>query len=330
MNKDRKILGFLMILVVIFIVINLSSLAQQKTVELKIGTSQPPGHPQVVACEMAADTIFEKTNGRIKVSVFPSSQLGGSKDMVQSTMMGTQEMIIESAGLFAAAFPRISVFDAPYIVRDLKHGLNMFKSPIGQEILKEFSDKLGVRILSAFYYGTRHITSNRPIYSLSDMKGFKLRVPEQKISVDWVKAIGGTPTPMAFAEVYLALKTGVIDGQENPLVTIDTQKFYEVQDYLNMTSHQVALLLCCINENIYQSLSPEDKEIVASAFEEAANYNNALMVELEDSMLKKLEDAGMEVIRPDLEPFIKASQTIYTEFEDTWGKGTWEALWDVD
>lgn len=321
----RKLL-FSSLVVFFIIVFSMCSLAQQESIELKLGSSQPPGTPIILGAEKAADIVFEETNGRIKISIFPSSQLGGSKDMVQSIIFGTQEMLIESPGLWSAALPRISILEAPYVPRDLEHARKMFRSPMGQTIIRELLTEFGVRTIGTMYYGTRQITSNRPIHSPADMEGLKLRVPEQKISVEWAKAIGASPTPMSFPEVYMALQTGVIDGQENPIVTIDSQKFYEVQDYIILDNHVIAILLVNINEAVWQSLSSQDQEILISAFEEGAKLSDEKMIELENSLLEKMEDKGIEIIKPDREPFVEATQPLYAEFEDVWGKGVYEAM----
>lgn len=325
----RKVIfyGLLIFSVLIF---SIFAAAQNETLELRLGCTQQSDTPIMIGAAKAADIIFEETGGRIKINLFPSSQLGGSKDMVQSIMLGTLEMLIESPGLWSAALPSLSILEAPYLPRDLEHLRKMVDSPIGQGLIEELLIKEGVRTIEIMYYGTRQITSNKPIYSPSDMAGFKLRVPEQKISVEWAKAIGARPTPMAFPEVYMALQTGLIDGQENPIVTIYANKLHEVQKYIIMDSHVIAVLFVNINESVWKSLSPQDQEIFISAFKEGARLSDELMLELEGSLINKMVDEGIEVIRPNIEPFVEATKPLYDEFEDIWGKGMYEAMRNIE
>lgn len=314
-----------------FLVLNfcIFAVAQQEIIEIRLGCTNPPGSPPIIGAERAADIVFKETEGRIKINIFPSSQLGGSKDMVQSQILGTLDMLIESPGLWSPIIPRLSILEAPYIPRDLEHLRKMVYSPIGQTMIRELLTKYGVRTIGIEYYGTRQMTSNRPINSPSDVKGFKIRVPQQDISVEWAKAIGASPTPMAFSEVYMALQTGLIDGQENPLTTIYANKLHEVQKYIIMDNHVIQVLFITINEAVWQSLSPQDQKILISAFEEGARLTDETVIEREASLLGKMEAEGIKVIRPNVEPFAELMQPLYDKFEDIWGKGVYEAMKNI-
>ena len=186
------------------------------------------------------------------------------------------------------------------------HLAKVMAGPIGEDLNKQLIDKRGMRILGTTYYGVRQLTTtNKAVRTVADMKEFKLRVPENEVFLAMARAWGAKPTPMTFGELYLALRQNVVDGQENPLPTIDSGKFFEVQKYLVLTAHILTPRLVVINDKFWQGLSPADQKVVADAVAEGIAWNNQEIKAREGGLVDKFKKAGMEVITPDIESFRK-------------------------
>jgi tripartite ATP-independent transporter DctP family solute receptor len=237
-------------------------------------------------------------------------------------------MVTEGAANFGQWVPSISVLEAPYVWRDAAHLAKVMAGPVGQGLTRELVEKRGMRILGTTYYGVRHLTtSKKPVRTVADMKEFKLRVPENEVFLAMARAWGAKPTPMTFGELYLALRQNVVDGQENPLPTIDSGKFFEVQKYLVLTGHILTPRLVVINEGVWQRLPAADRQALADAVAEGIAWNDQEIQAREQALLTKFKQAGMEVITPDAESFRKpVVETLPKMFEAKWGKGTYEQI----
>ncbi len=299
--------------------------------EWRLGHILPPDHPGNRALEAAATEIAERTEGRIDIKVFPAGQVGGAKEVLTGMTIGTHHMAFDGAGILSQWTKELGVLEAPYLSKDFAHLERLIESERGQELVEKLRADHGLRILDIWYYGTRHMTNNaRPIESVADVEGLKLRVPEVALSLEFVKALGGRPTPMAFPELYLGLQTGVVDGQENPLATINAAKFYEVQDHLALTGHLVQFVAPIVSETAWNAASEEDRAIVMEVLESHGDTYNAAVAELEAELVAGLEQEGMQVSRPDRAAFAEAVKPIFADFEDTWGAGSFETLSKVE
>lgn len=278
--------------------------------------------------ERAAKRVSEATQGRVQIQGYPNSQLGSSKDMIEAVGLGTQEMVTEGAANFGQFVPSISVIEAPYVWRDAAHLARVMSGPIGEDLNNQLIAQRGMRILGTTYYGVRQLTTtNKAVRSVADMKDFKLRVPENEVFLAMARAWGAKPTPMTFSELYLALRQNVVDGQENPLPTIDSGKFFEVQKYLVLTSHILTPRLVVINEKFWQGILAADRQIISDAVAEAIAWNNQETLTAERVLADKFKKAGMEVIQPDVESFRKpVLDTLPKMFEAKWGKGLFERI----
>jgi tripartite ATP-independent transporter DctP family solute receptor len=278
-----------------------------------------------------AKAVAEKTQGRIEVQVYPASQLGSSKDQIEAVALGTQEMVTEGAANFGQWVPSIGVIESPYVWRDAAHLSKVMSGPIGQELAKQLVDKRGMRILGTTYYGVRQLTTtNKAVRTAADMKEFKLRVPENEVFLAMARAWGAKPTPMTFSELYLALRQNVVDGQENPLPTIDSGKFFEVQKYLVLTAHILTPRLVVINEKSWAGLSAADQKVVGDAVADGIAWNNQEILSREAALVDKFKKAGMEVIQPDVEAFRKpVLDTVPKMFEAKWGAGLFQRIVDT-
>jgi len=285
-------------------------------------------HPSVMMITRVAKQVADRTQGRIEIQAYPASQLGSSKDQIEAVALGTQQMVTEGAANFGQWVPSISVIEAPYVWRDDAHLTKVMSGPVGQDLNRQLIEKRGMRILGTTYYGVRQLTTtSKAVRSAADMKEFKLRVPENEVFLAMARAWGAKPTPMTFSELYLALRQNVVDGQENPLPTIDSGKFFEVQKYLVLTAHILTPRLVVINEKFWQGLSAADRKAIGDAVAEGIAWNNQEIKSREGALVDKFKKAGMEVIQPDVESFRKpVLDTLPKMFEAKWGKGLFEKI----
>ena len=285
-------------------------------------------HPSVKMAEKISEEVKNKSNGRIEIKIYPEGQLGGSKDMISATIFGTQQIVIESPSFFQSYMPSITVLDAPYIWRDIDHIYKVLDGPIGEKFNKDLIETKGIRILGVTYYGIRHITtSNKQIVSVKDMKGLKLRVQQYEMAASIVKAWNAVPVQINFNETYFALKEGLVDGQENPLPTIDIANFASVQKYLILTGHVINPRLIFINEKFWQKFSSTDQMIIQEAINNGIKWHNAEVLRLENESLNNLKSKGMIVIIPKIDEFRKAAISyVIKEYEKFWGKGMYEKI----
>ena len=280
-------------------------------------------HPSVQMIQRVANRVKDATQGRIEIQAYPAGQLGSSKDQIEAVALGTQQMVTEGAANFGQWVPSISVIEAPYVWRDAAHLTKVMSGPVGLDLNRQLVEKRGMRILGTTYYGVRQLTTtNKAVRTAADMKEFKLRVPENEVFLAMARAWGAKPTPMTFGELYLALRQNVVDGQENPLPTIDSGKFFEVQKYLVLTGHILTPRLVVINDKFWQGLSAADQKAISDAVTEGIAWNNQEILSREQSLQDKFKKAGMEVIQPDVESFRKpVLDTLPKMFEAKWGKG---------
>ena len=295
---------------------------------IRWGDTLPADHIQYKMAERVAKNVRDATQGRVAIQGYPAGQLGTSRDEIEATALGAQQMLSEGPGNFSEFVPSISVIESPYVWRDAAHLAKVMSGPIGEEFNQQFIQQRGMRILGTTYYGVRQVTTtNRAVRSVADMKALKLRVPQNEVFVAMAQAWGAEPTPMAFGELYLGLRQNVVGGQENPLPTIDSAKFYEVQKYLVLTSHILSPRLVVINEKFWQTIPAADRQIISNAVAEGAAWNNQETVAAEQMLVDKFKKMGMEVIRPNIESFRKpVLETLPKMFEAKWGKGLFERI----
>ena len=288
-------------------------------------------HIAVRMIDRIAKQASDKTQGRIQIQAYPASQLGSSKEMIEAVVLGTQQMVTEGAANFGQWVPSISVIESPYVWRDAAHLSKVMSGPIGEDLSKQLIEKRGVRILGTTYYGVRQLTTtSKAVRTAADMKEFKLRVPENEVFLAMARAWGAKPTPMTFGELYLALRQNVVDGQENPLPTIDSGKFFEVQKYLVLTGHILTPRLVVINQKFWQGLPAADQKGLGDAVAEGIAWNNQEIQAAERALVEKFKKAGMEVIQPDVESFRKpVLDSVPKMFEAKWGKGLFERIMET-
>ena len=307
----------------------LPGLAQGKTV-LRISSPAVPDDWHARMWTVFKDTLEKSAPGEFDVQINLNATL--FKQGAEPTAMarGNLELASMSAFDIAKLVPEFSIFTAGYIIRDPAHQQKVFAGAIGAEVFKTVADKMGVTVLSTCYLGTRQVNLReaRNVKTPADLKGIKLRMPGTKEWLFLGNALGATATPLAFGEVYLGLKTGTIDGQDNPLPTLRAAKFYEVTKQIVLTSHLVDSLFIAIANKTWQALGPAQRQKVSAAAQAAAVFNNDNRIKEESQLVEFFKKEGLSVTTPDLDAFHKAVQATYknSEYAGLWPAGLLERI----
>jgi tripartite ATP-independent transporter DctP family solute receptor len=309
-------------------VVAMPNLLRAEATVIRWAESVPASHPQVQMAERAAKDVREKSGGRIDLQVFPNSQLGTNKELIEGVASGALQLTTDGAGQLGAFLPQISVLEAPYLWRDAAHLVKVAAAPQFAKLNADLAAKRGIRLLNVTYYGKRHLTSgSRAVNSPADMVGFKLRVPPVDVFRAMAEAWGARATPIAFSELYLALSQGAVDGQENPLPTIQSGKFFEVQKHLVLTEHIITPRIIMANDAFWKGLAASDRDLLQAAFDIAAKWQDQELLAQEAQLVATLKGQGMTVVEPDLAAWRKpVLATVPKQFEDKWGVGTFDAL----
>ncbi|MBJ3763798.1 sialic acid TRAP transporter substrate-binding protein SiaP [Maribius pontilimi] len=278
-------------------------------------------------CAVEAGTqLAAATDGALGIEVFPASSLGKEVDINEGLGLGTVD-IIWTGQLFAGrAYGPIAIGGAPYMFRDYDHWEAYRDSDLFQELRQGYDDATGNHAVTLAYYGARHTTSNKPIATPADMEGMKLRVPNAPLYMMFPRAVGANPTPIAFAEVYLALQQGTADGQENPLPTIQAKKFYEVQSDINLTGHLIDSLLGIVGGPTWGSLSAEHQEALSTVIQDTAECVTGQIRESEAELADWFREQGNNVNEVDITPFREAVMDMHNGDMATWDQETYDRL----
>ena len=287
------------------------ALAQTK---LKFAHVYETSEPYHAAALWAAGEIAKRTSNRYSMEVFPASQLGKESDINQGLTLGTVD-IIYTGQLFAGRnYGPISIGGAPFVFRDSDHWKKFSTSKLFDELADGYQKASGgSKVVAITYYGERHVTANKAINRPEDMKNLKIRVPDAPMYTMFPRAVGANPTPIAFAEVYLALQNKTVDAEENPLPTIEAKKFYEVQTHINLTGHITDALLTIIGGPLWAKLSDADKKTFTEVFREAAARATGEIIEAEKKLTLDFAKRGKTVVKVDRKLFIAAVQKYYKD-----------------
>jgi tripartite ATP-independent transporter DctP family solute receptor len=284
---------------------------------LKIGHGHSDKHSFHLAMEKFSEILEQKAPGAFTVTIFPQAQLGSEREMQEQLTTGTLEVTI--TGVLAIFEPKITLLELPYLFRDREHIKKGQSSEAVEQLVAGLPAK-GVRLVGFLENGFRNITNNtRPINTPEDVKGLKIRTPENLAQVETFNALGASPTPMAFSELYAALRQGVVDGQENPLQNIYDGKLFEVQKYLALTGHIYNSAYVLVSESFYQGLKPEERTAIEEALKEATDWQFDYIAQRDKELLEALKKEGMEVTEPDTEQFRAATAPAYDAFYAKFG-----------
>ena len=267
--------------------------AQERS--FKFALQNPKGHPLEVGAVKFAELVAAKSAGKLKVNVFAGGTLGGDAANVSALQGGTIEMVMLNSGILASQVKDFEVFDFPFMFANAKEADAVVDGPFGQKLHAKLAEK-GIIGLAYTELGFRNITnSKRPLNTVEDLAGLKLRVIPNAINVDWVKAVGANPTPLAFPEVYAALEQKAIDGQENPFNVILANKFFEVQKFLAVTNHQYNPQSIIFSKKVWDTLSPAEQKVLQDAAAETGKFQRQVSRDAAASTLDALKKAGMQV-----------------------------------
>jgi len=312
------------LLVVVALAASTGALAQQKLKFAHVYETSEPYHTYAV---WAAGELAKRTNNKYSMDVFPASQLGNETQINQSLSLGTVDLIYTGQAFAARTHPPLSIGGAPYMFRDFEHLKKYSESPVLAELLEGYFKKGGNRPIAAFYYGVRHTTANKAINKPEDMKGLKLRVPDAPLYIMYPKIVGANATPIAFAEVYLALQNKTVDAQENPLPTILAKKFYEVQSHVNLTGHITEMLIAIVGGHVWSKLSDAEKKTFESIFREAAEKSNAEIVKSEQQLATDFGTKyGKTVVKSDRDAFKKVFTPFLVGKDVPWDKALYDKV----
>ena len=297
-----------------------------KNVSLKLGFQANASSSEYKAAELLAQKANEYSNGTITIEIFPGGQLGDDRAMLDQVAAGALDLTFAETGRLGLWEPELEIFGYPFAFDDYDHLVRTLnETEYGKGIYSKLEAR-GWKILADAYNGTRQTTSNKPIESIEDMKGMKLRVPNAEANLAFANYSGAAATPMPFADVYLALKTNAVDGQENPLSTIDAQKFYEVQDYCALPGHIINDNNYIISKIVFDKLSPAQQEAITKATVEAAQFHTETFQNDEATLLEKFEENGMTITTPDKAPFREACAPMYDEYIAEFGDAAVKAI----
>lgn len=251
----------------------------------------------------AADEFKKRTNGKFEIQVFPASSLGKESDINQGLQLGTVDIILTGASFASNSFPRLGVSYYPFTFRDANHVINYGKSDIFKELTDGYKKATGNTVTALTYYGARHATSNKLFKNCDEMKGIKMRVPNSPVYTALPRACGANPTPIAFAEVYLALQNGTVDAQENPLPTIEAKKFFEVQKHIILTGHIADALLTVISPSTMGKMNASEQKLLSDITQEAAVNTTNDIRKREGELVEEFKKKGINVVTVDRSDF---------------------------
>jgi len=296
-----------------------AGLAQAETT-LKVGHVFAADHPWQIALEGMAKDVAEATGDEVIIQVYPSSQLGGDREMAEGLQLGTVEMGLFGTGALQVLDKRLIIEELPYAWPTREHAYAALDGELGDALAEILATK-SINTLSWWESGYRHITNSvRPINTPEDLKGIKLRVPEAELRLDTFRELGALPTPMAFSEVFTSLQQKVVDGQENPLATIYASKFNEVQDNLALSGHIWGSAVLTISKQAWEKLTEEQQTILLEKAEIWKEKEREMIRNSDEEVLAKLEAAGMKVTRPDSAAFNEKVQPVWDKYEGVFGE----------
>lgn len=308
---------FIILTAVLTMVSGCSSGDSSEHTELQLGHALSPGTAASDEVERMAESVENRTDGRVTFDIFDNSQLGSETEMLQQMQMGA----LDSGGIMVGSIQtldmRMAIEDLPYMWADIDHARDAYDGEFGDYLAGIMEDE-GLTQIGYLEWGFRHITNNeRPIVEPEDVSNLNIRVAETALRVDTFDELGAIPTVMAFSEVYGALQQGALDSQENPLANIVAPGFYEVQDYLSLTGHFYNTVMLMVETETWEEIEPEDQQIILEEAETSSHNVRTLNDEMEEEHIDTLEENGMQVNdNVDKEAFREELLPIYNEWED--------------
>jgi tripartite ATP-independent transporter DctP family solute receptor len=306
----RRRLAFAVVVLAAALGLVNSASAQTKLKWAHVYEIAEPYHTEAL---WAAEEIKKRTNGRYEIGVFPASQLGNENQINEGLGLGTVDIIYTGTAFAGSIHKPLAISGAPFMLRDFDHWKAYRESKLFRDLAKGYEDKTRHKVIALTYYGERMVTANKEIKKPDDMKGMKLRVPPAPLFLMLTKSVGANATPIAFAEVYLALQQGTVDGQENPLPTIMAKKFYEVQSHIMLTGHISESLLTIVGTHVWAKASDADKKVFEEVLMQAAAKASDQIRTQEQKIADELRKLGKNVVTVDREAFRQAAVKLHND-----------------
>lgn len=282
---------------------------------LKLGHGLDASHSVHKAMEFMAKRVHEESDGKMRIDIYPSQQLGSERELLELLQIGSLDITKVSSSVIEGFEPLYKVFSVPFLFQNEEHRFAVYDGEIGRELLEAGQS---IRLVGLTYYdaGTRSFyTKDRPIRHPDDLQGMKIRVQESPASLRMVNMLGGSATPISFGELYTALQQGIVDGAENNPPSLYLTRHYEVVDYYSLDEHTAVPDMLFASKFTWERLTDEEKEILRNAAEESAIYQRKLWEESTNTAMEAVQDAGIEVIYPDKAPFREKLQPMYDEYK---------------
>jgi tripartite ATP-independent transporter DctP family solute receptor len=272
-----------------------------QAVELRYGHMNPPTSAAGIQAQMLADAIAKNSNGQVTVKVYPSSQLGKLQELAEAVSTGSIALSHNTAAGIGSLYEPFAALDTPYLYRDYDHLMKVVdvNSPVMKKLNEGLIKAAGVRVLYAYYFGTRHLTTNKPVLQPADLGGAKIRAIPFPIYMTAVEGLGAVPIPVDWSEVPTALATGVVAGQENPVNVVLSSKLYEAQSHLMLTGHVMNAQIIVINERVWRGFAPAQREAITAAAKDVQKRASEMVRQQENEELAKLKELKMTVIGPE-------------------------------
>lgn len=307
---------YLSITIFSFLILFFSGCEQATDVKtLRLGHGLDVTHPVHKAMEFMAEKVEEKSDGKLKIKIYPSQQLGSERELLELLQIGSLDITKVSAAVLENFAPKIRVFSLPYLFRNDEHKFEVFDSEVGKSLLQE-PEQYWLRGLTYYDAGFRSFyTKTKPIEKPADLQGLKVRVQESAMAISLVNNLGGSPTPISWGELYSALQQGIVDGAENNPPSFHTSRHYEVCKYYSLNEHTAVPDILLIGTKTWDKLSEQQQQWLQEAADESAIHQRKLWAEAEKEALKVVKEAGVKINRPDKEPFMKMTQPIYDQIK---------------
>lgn len=300
----------------------------KENITLKIGFSTKSSDPRVQVSETFRKTVEEQTQGRITVELYPDGKLGSDAELIKGVINGDVDMTVSSAGNFADYVPEVGASALPFLFSDFEEAWKFVDGETERQIEEKLTE-YNIRVLAHFDNGFRCVTTSEsvgPVNTVSDMEGIRIRTPQNQMVMETLSALGAKPYVMDFTKLYDALKNGEFDAQENPVPIIYNSRLYEVQSCLAITNHSYDMMLFVIRDDIWESLSEQDREILRAAAAEAQKQDRELIQTQTMQYIDMLEEKGMTITYPDLKEFREATVGVYDYFAGSYGEELMEQL----
>ncbi|PKL27575.1 MAG: hypothetical protein CVV46_10810 [Spirochaetae bacterium HGW-Spirochaetae-2] len=290
-----------------------------KPVVLKFGVDGNTMSVEYKVAQKFAETLGSVSGGMVTATIYPNGQLGDAKAMLQQIAMNELDAYMEPIGGISTMVPELAILEMAYVVKDLDHIARILGSDWGKKIQEKLASDYNLMILDQTLFGTRQTSSNKPLYSIDDYKGLRIRTPNSRGLKDWAEAMGGRPTTIAFNEVYLALKTNSVDAQENPLPTIESMKFYEAQAAVAIDNHVIQDKSIIFSQKRWEGLTAEQQGWLRTAGKAAKDESIKLVTESTDQIIAFFKSEGLTITYPDVGPMRKAMAPYYVKIEKELG-----------